>query len=107
MAKAKKPVTAKRQVFLDALKIIKRHKRLDGIDFSKAADELLPLLGNAPRSGWLAEEWAICSALWASEIPVETPDVEHIHEHCKGGELFLVAYRLGVLSALRKQRTSE
>jgi hypothetical protein len=107
MAKAKKPVTAKRQVFLDALRIIKKYERPDGCNFLEAAEELLPLLENAPRSGWLAEEWAICSALWASEIPVETPDVEHIHEHCKGGELFLVAYRLGVLSTLRKKRTSE
>lgn len=103
MAKAKDKVTAKRKVFLKAIEIIKSHQRDDGINFSAAADALVKLLDDAPRSGWLAEEWAICSALWASEIPVELPEVDHIHEHCKGGELFLVAYFLGLRSALRHQ----
>lgn len=102
MAKANKKVSAKRQVFIDALKIIKDHQRDNGIDFSAAADDLASLLDKAPHSGWLAEEWAICSALWASEIPAELPEVDHIHEHCRGGELFLVAYLLGFRSAVRK-----
>jgi hypothetical protein len=103
MAKAKDKVTAKRKVFLKALKIIKAHQRDDGINFCAAADDLEKLLDNAPHSGWLAEEWAICSALWASEMPVELPEVDRIHEHCKGGEMFLVAYLLGLRSALRRQ----
>jgi hypothetical protein len=103
MAKAKNKVTAKRKVFLEALKIIKAHQRDDGINFSAAADDLEKLLDNAPRSGWLAEEWAICSALWASELPADLPEVDFIHEHCRGGEMFLVAYFLGLRSALRHQ----
>ena len=95
MAKTKKTKTAKREVFLDALKIIKSHDRKDGIDFLALADQLAGLLDKAPRSGWLAEEWAICSALWASETPYEQPDIANVHEHCKGGEIFLVAYYLG------------
>lgn len=97
-------ITAKRQVFLDALQIIKKHQRDNETCFLKAAEELSKLLGNAPRSGWLAEEWAICSALWVSEMPGFHQDLDQIHEQCKGGELFLVAYRLGVISALKKQR---
>jgi|688.fasta_scaffold104556_2 hypothetical protein len=103
MANTKNKVTAKRKVFLEALKIIKAHQRDDGIDFSKAADDLQKLLNNAPHSGWLAEEWAICSALWASELPANLPEMDLIHEHCKGGEMFLVAYFLGLRSALRHQ----
>lgn len=104
MAKKTKKLTAKRQVFLDALKIIEAHQRDDGIDFCAAADDLAKLLDKAPHSGWLAEEWAICSALFASEA-VELPEaeVDRIHEHCTGGEMFLVAYFLGLRSALRKQ----
>ena len=96
-------VTAKRKVFLKALKIIKAHQQADEIDCFAAVDDLELLLDDAPRSGWLAEEWAICSALWASEDPGH-PEVDDIHEHCKGGELFLVAYFLGRRSALRRQR---
>lgn len=103
MAKKRKKLTAKRRVFLDALKIIRAHQRDGEIDFSATADDLAKLLDKAPHSGWLAEEWAICSALWASEIPVELPEVDRIHEHCKGGELFLVAYFLGLRSAMRNQ----
>lgn len=101
MAKTKHKVTTKRKVFLKALKIIKAHQRDDGINFIAAATDLEKLLGDAPRSGWLAEEWAICSALWASEIPVELPEVGHIHETCKGGELFLVAFFLGLRCGIR------
>jgi hypothetical protein len=107
VAKAKKLVTAKRQVFLDALAIIRKHGQDNDIDFLKASSELLKLVGNAPRSGWLAEEWAICSALWASQLPTELPEIERIHEHCVGGQMFLVAYRLGVLSAQRNQLKSK
>jgi hypothetical protein len=107
MAKKAKRLTAKRQVFLDALEIIKNYDRKGGIDFLKLADALTVLLDKAPKSGWLAEEWAICSALWASEIPYETPDIDKVHEHCKGGELFMVAYYLGWLHAIRKLSVKE
>jgi hypothetical protein len=102
-AKTKKQITAKRKVFLQALEIIQSTPLEDGsIDFMKLADKLSPLLDNAPKSGWLAEEWAICSALWASEMPSWLDDVDRINEHCKGGERFLVAYFLGLRNGLRK-----
>jgi len=108
MAKKAKRLTAKRQVFLDALHIIKNHDRKGGINFLKLADDLTLLLDKAPKSGWMAEEWAICSALWASECPVEVPqDIDKVHEHCKGGELFMVAYMLGWTHAMSKRSAKE
>ena len=104
MAKAKKTqaATAKRRIFLKSLPIIRKWMRPGGgINFMKAAEALHAISDQAPRSGWIAEPWAICSALWASEIPSEQPEVDHIHEHCKGGELFLVAYFLGRYDVIR------
>jgi hypothetical protein len=108
MAKKAKRLTAKRQVFLDALHIINNYDRTDGIDFLKLADDLTVLLDKAPKSGWMAAEWAICSALWASDCPAEVPqDIDKVHEHCKGGELFMVAYMLGWIHAMSKRSAKE
>lgn len=106
MAKAKHKATAKRKVFLEALKIIQAHEGGDdGINFCAAADDLQKLLNEAPHSGWLAEEWSICSALWASQQSM-LDEVDSIHEHCKGAQMFLVAYFLGLRSALRLKDVS-
>lgn len=107
-SKKQKPVTAKRLVFQQALKVIRKHVGKDGeIDFSNAADELTLLLDKAPRSGWLAEEWAICSALWANAVYFGEAVPEEVDEHCKGGELFLVAYFLGLRSSIRNRSKSK
>lgn len=91
--------TSARDVFLRAAKVIKKHEQADGVDWYAAARDLQQLLKASCGHNATRASWAICSALWAESMSQFGPELDDIHENCRGGELFLVAYFLGRFDA--------
>lgn len=99
-AKRKKTITAKRKVFLEAVKILDEHFDSLGLvktSYHSIAGALQDLRDRSPKNHGVPRSfWDIAaSALYLLQMKDQFRTVENTHETCRGGEAFRAMYDAG------------
>jgi DNA primase large subunit len=99
-AKKKKTVTAKRKVFLEAVKILEEHFDSQGIVKTSSfaiSEALIELRDRSPKNRGVPQSfWDIAaSALYLLQMRDEFRTVRNTNETCKGGMAFHAMYDAG------------